>query len=69
MFGFLIASEVNDDAVKLKTFTDMTVSKCLNLTKLDLEAIILKDFLEDRRNFERFMHLSVIQNYISFYSQ
>jgi hypothetical protein len=58
MFGFLIAGEVNDDAVKLKTFADIAISKYINLTRSDFEAAISKDFPSDRRYSDR--------HYISF---
>ncbi len=47
MFGFLIGGEVNDDAVKLKTFTDMALNKYGNLPTDELGPAIKGDFDKD----------------------
>ncbi len=47
MFGFLIAGEVSDDAVRLKTFTDMVLNKYRNLPTNELGAAIQNDFDKD----------------------
>lgn len=47
MFGFLIGGVVNDDAVKLKTFTDMALNKYRALSTAELGAEIEKEFDEE----------------------
>jgi hypothetical protein len=52
MFGFLIAGEVNDDAVALKQLTDMAVNKYANLSKKELIAAVSHDFDEYHRHID-----------------
>ncbi|MDP7546243.1 MAG: hypothetical protein QGF20_03035 [Alphaproteobacteria bacterium] len=44
VFGFLISGAVNDDAVKLKTFTDMALSKFGGLSAAEQSDAIEKEF-------------------------
>ncbi|QIG47939.1 hypothetical protein G5V57_09550 [Nordella sp. HKS 07] len=46
MFGFLIRSEVNDDAVRLKTLVDQAVSRYLSLSREELKTTIPQAFPE-----------------------
>ena len=47
MFGFLIGGLVNDDAVKLITFTEMSLNKYGTLSTGELLTSIQSDFKED----------------------
>lgn len=49
MFGFLIKGEVNDDAVKLKTFAEMAVKKYANVSFNEAKKIVESDFMESAR--------------------
>lgn len=46
MFGFLITGEVNDDAVRLKTMTDLALSRYLPHTIDELRDLMAHDFTE-----------------------
>ena len=49
MFSFLIRHEVNDDAVKLKTFCDSVIKRYLGLDGTELLRAIERDFPAERR--------------------
>lgn len=64
MFGFLIGSEVNDDAVALKKLTDMALNKYASLTHDQLAEVISRDFDEKHRFFS--VHFALTGIYANF---
>ncbi len=54
MFGFLIKGEVNDDAVKLKTFAEMAVKKYAHLSFDEAKKAVESDFDEGKRYIDEY---------------
>lgn len=50
MFGFLIKGEVNDDAVKLKTFAGMAVKNYMHFSFNEAKKAIESDFEDSKRS-------------------
>lgn len=62
MFGGLIKGDVNDDAVRLKTLTDLAISKYLPLSRDELEVALKRDFPREMSSVDDFSANFTFQN-------